>query len=119
MLTKRIRPCQWKLLLYTDDDSTVDKRIWLVAQVADKWPCKNAQPMLLESENISVVAEDTMCTIFKASHIHFCKLEKVCSDVKVMTLQAMQSGECETDLSGSYPAWIRVALYRWAAVSCP
>lgn len=54
MLTRGICSSQWKLLLYPSDGSTVGKRIWLAAQVADKWACKNAQSMLLESENMSV-----------------------------------------------------------------
>lgn len=60
MLTKGIRPSQWKLLLYTNDGSTVGKRIWLAAQIADKWACKSGQPTLLESENISVAAGDSV-----------------------------------------------------------
>lgn len=40
--------------------STLAKRIWLVAQVADKWTCKSAQLMLLESENNSLSARGAM-----------------------------------------------------------
>lgn len=64
MLMKGIHPCEWKLLLYTYDGSTVDKRIWLAAQVAGKWVCKSTQPMLLESDNISAAAAET----FKGLH---------------------------------------------------
>ncbi len=60
-LTKGIRPRLWKLLLYTSDGSTVGKRIWLAAQVTDKWACESDHPMQLESENISVPAGVTMC----------------------------------------------------------
>lgn len=55
MLMKGIHPCEWKLFLYTYDGSTVGKRIWLAAQVADKLACKSTQPMLLERD-ISVPA---------------------------------------------------------------
>lgn len=60
MLMKEIYPCEWKLLLYTYDGSTVGKRIWLAAQVAVKLACKSTQPMLLESDNISVAAKGTI-----------------------------------------------------------
>ena len=70
MLTRGIRPIQWKLLLYTSDGSIVRKRIWLATQVADKWACKRAQSTLLESENMSVAAGDTVFTGYKVSHNH-------------------------------------------------
>lgn len=60
MLMKEIHPCEWKVLLYTYDGSTVGKRIWLAAQVADKLACKCIQTKLLESDNVSVAAENTI-----------------------------------------------------------
>lgn len=89
-----------------ETDGTLGKRIWLAARLTDKRACKSAQPVLLESENTSVAAGDVY-TLIRRHTINFC-----------VTLQYMQF-QTETDLSGSYPAWIRVALYRWAAVSCP
>ena len=73
MLTREIRPSQWKVLLYTNDGSTVSKRIWLAAQVADKWACKSAQSTLLESENISIAAGDSVFISYKASYNHLFK----------------------------------------------
>ena len=46
-----------------ETDGTVGKRIWLAARLTDKWACKSAQPLLLESENISVAAGDVYMLI--------------------------------------------------------
>lgn len=73
----------------------------MTAQGADKWDCTHR--MLLESKTIYDAADGTIIT-----QNHSCD-----------ALLVMQSCKYQTDLSGSYPAWIRVALYRWAAVSCP
>lgn len=75
---KGIHSCQWKLLLYTYDGSTVGKRIWLAAQVADKLACKRTQPMLLESDNVSVAAAATIKRL--------CTSEKVTGNSTAMSL---------------------------------
>ena len=49
--------------LSMETDGTVGKRIWLAARLTDKWACKSAQPLLLESENISVAAGDVYMLI--------------------------------------------------------
>ena len=47
-----------------ETDGTLGKRIWLAARLTDKWACKSAQPVLLESENTSVAAGD-IYTLFR------------------------------------------------------